>query len=66
MLTRSWKKPPDSGVVLPVKMNFPNKCSDTILCDDCENQVDEKKKFRAYLNLIKRQAPNQVGHMFAY
>ena len=32
----------------------------------CNNQNDENKEFEVNLNLIKRQAPNDIGHMLPY
>ena len=42
------------------------KCIDKILCDECTNHVNENSEFEAKINLSKRQAPNQVGHMIPY
>ena len=43
MLPRSWKKSFDNGIVIPIKMKRCNECKGEILCDDCKNQVNEKK-----------------------
>ena len=43
-----------------------NECKGEILCDDCNNQVNENKKFEANLSLLKRVIPNEVGHMLPY
>ena len=37
-----------------------------ILCDECNNQFEENKEFEANSNLVKREAPNQFGHMLPY
>ena len=66
MLPRSWKKSFNNGVVIPVKMRRCNECKNKILCTTCNNQVNENKEFEAILNLIKREAPNQFGHMLPY
>ena len=47
-------------------MRHCNECNDKILCEKCNNQVSESKEFEAILNLLKRQAPNQFGHMLSY
>ena len=52
--------------IIPTKMRICNECNDKIMCSKCKIQVNENKEFEVYLNLIKRQAPNQFGHMFPY
>ena len=42
------------------------ECKDGILCTTCNNQVNENKEFEANLNLLKRDVPNQFGHMLPY
>ena len=66
MLPRSWKKSFIDGVVIPVKMRQCNKCNGEIICITCNNQVNENKEFEAKLNLLKRDVPNEIGHMFPY
>ena len=44
-------------------MRFCIECCKQNYCDRCNNQVNENKEFEANLNLIKRQAPNEFGHM---
>ena len=63
ILTRSWRKSFNSGVVLPAKMRFCNECSKEKCCDRCNIQINENKVIEANLNLLRRQAPNQFGHM---
>ena len=63
MLPRSWKKSCNSEVVIPIKTRFCNKCTYKLICYECNNRVNENKKFEANLNLLKRKAPNQFGHM---
>ena len=63
MLPRSWKKSLDSGIVIPTKMRFCNDCNDNKMCNKCDNQINENKKFEANLNLLKRKAPNDFGYM---
>ena len=63
ILPRSWKKSFDSGIVLPRKLRFCNECNDKTLCNKCNYQINENKEFKANLNELKRQAPNDFGHM---
>ena len=59
----SWKKSFCQGVVIPHKMRNCNKCTKDILCDDCHNLVNQKEDFSANLNELKREKPNDLGHM---
>ena len=59
----SWKKSFSQGVVIPHKRRNCNKCTKDILCDDCDNLVNQRKEFSANLNEIKREKPNDLGHM---
>ena len=59
----SWKKSFAQGVVIPHKMRNCNKCTEDILCDDCDKLVNQKKEFSANLNELKREKPNDFGHM---
>ena len=59
----SWKKSFSQGVVIPHKMRNCNKCSKDVLCDVCDKLVNQKKEFSANLNELKREAPNEFGHM---
>ena len=43
-----------------------NECENKILCTTCNNQVNENKEFEVHLNLLKRKAPEQFGHMLRY
>ena len=45
-------------------MRFCNECNHKITCNRCNNQVNEDKEFEANLTFLKREAPNQFGHMF--
>ena len=63
MLPRSWKKPFNNGIIIPTENRHCNECKSEILCTTCNNQVDENKEFEAKLNLIRRQAPNEVGQL---
>ena len=66
MLTRSWKKSFDSGIIIPTKMRFCNECNDNKMCVKCNNHINENKEFEANLNLLKRNAPNEFDHMLPY
>ena len=63
MLPRSWKKSFNNGIVIPAKMKRCDECKDKLLCMTCNNQVNKSKEFGAKLDLLKRKAPNQFGHM---
>ena len=62
-VTLSWKKPFSQGVVIPHEMRNCNKCTKDVLCDECDKLVNERKEFSATLNELKRQPPNDFGHM---
>ena len=66
VLSRSWKKFFSNGIVIPTKMRRCNECNDEILCDECNNQVNENIELGANLNDLKRKPPNQFGHMLPY
>ena len=59
----SWKKSFSQGVVIPHKMRNCDRCTNEILCDDCDKLVNQKKKFSANLNELKREKPNDLGYM---
>ena len=59
----SWKKSFSRGVVIPHKMRNCGDCEKDILCDNCDRIVNQKKKFSANLNELKREPPNKLGHM---
>ena len=44
-------------------MRFFNECNDKKVWNKCNNQINENKEFEANLNEIKRQPPNEFGHM---
>ena len=58
-----WKKSFIQGVVIPHKMRNCNKCTKDISCDDCDKNVNQKKELSANLNEMKREKPNDLGHM---
>ena len=41
----SWKKSLSMCVVIPHKMRNFNKCAKDLLCDGCDNIVNQKKRF---------------------
>ena len=51
------------GVVIPHKTKSCIDCKKDILCENCDKLVNRKKKFSANLNEMKRQPPNEFGHM---
>ena len=59
----SWKKSISQGVVIPHKMRNCNKCTKDSLCDDCDKLINQNKEFSANLNKLKREKPNNFGHM---
>ena len=59
----SWKKSFSVGVVMPHKLKFCKNCVKDILCDDCDKLVNQRKEFSANLNELKREPPNEFGHM---
>ena len=59
----SWKKSFSQGDVIPYKMRNCIKCSKDQLCDSCDILVNQRKEFSANLNELKREKPNDRGHM---
>ena len=59
----SWKKKFSHGVIIPHKMRKCTDCKKDVLCDNCDTLVNEKSEFSANLNEIKREKPNNLGHM---
>ena len=59
----SWIKGFSHGVILPHKMRNCIKCTKDILCDDCDKLVNQKKELSDNVNELKREPPNDVGHM---
>ena len=59
----SWKKSFSQGVVIPQIMRNCTGCQKDILCDDCDKLVNQNKEFPANLNELKREKPNDLGHM---
>ena len=44
-------------------MRFCTNCKIDSLCDDCDKLVNQNKEFAANLNELKREEPNDFGHM---
>ena len=65
-LPKIWKKSFKSGVVIIAKMMLCNQCDKKIVRNSCSDQNNKNRKFGANLNLLKRQACNQFGHMLPY
>ena len=56
----SWKKSFSQGVVISQKMRNCGECKKDILCESCEQLVNQKKEFSANLNELNRQPPNEI------
>ena len=59
----SWKKSFSQGVIIPHKMRNCCDCKRDILCENCDELVNQKKKISANLNELKREKPNDLGYM---
>ena len=59
----SWKKSSSQVVVLPHEIKNCGEYIKDILCYRCDKLVNQKKKLSANLNELKREAPNELGHM---
>ena len=59
----SWKKSFSQGVIIPHKMRNCSDCKKDTLCDSCDILVNQRKDFSANLNELKREKPNDFGHM---
>ena len=59
----SWKKSFSQGVVIPHKMKNCNKSTKEVLCVAFDKLVNQNKEFSANLNELKREKPNDLGHM---
>ena len=66
MLPKSWKKSLNNGFIIPTKMRFCNECNDKRMCNRCNNQNIENKEIAANIDLIKRQAPNELSHLLPF
>ena len=59
----SWKKSFSQEVVILHIMRNRTECKKDILCDQCDKLLNQRKELSANLNKLKRQAPNEFGHM---
>ena len=59
----SWKKSFSQGVVIPHKMRNCYQCKKDILCGRCDKLVNQNKDFSANVIELKREPPNEFGHM---
>ena len=59
----SWKKRFFHGVIKPHKIRNCTDCKKDSLRDRCDNLVNQKKEFASNLNELKREKPNDFGHM---
>ena len=59
----SWKKSFGQGIVITHKTKNCGDCKKDILSDDCDNLVNQRKKFSANLNELKREPPEDNGPM---
>ena len=59
----SLKKSFSHGVVVPHKKRNCNEYTKDLLCDGCDKLVNQRKEFSANLNELKREPPNEFGHM---
>ena len=59
----SWKKSFSQCVVIPHKMKIYSGCKKDILCDNFDKLVNQSKEFSANLSELKREPPNEFGHM---
>ena len=59
----SSKKSFSQGVIIPHKMRNCSECKKDVLCESCDNLVNQKKDFWANLNEMKRERPNNFGKM---
>ena len=59
----SWRKSFRMGVVIPQKMRKGNKSTINLSCGGCDKLLNQSKDFSASLKELKRQPPNEFGHL---
>ena len=59
----NWKKSISQGDVIPHKMRNCTAVKKDSLIDICDKPVNQRKEFSVNLNQLKREPPNQLGHM---
>ena len=62
-LPLSWKKSFSQSVVIPHKMKNCDEYKKDILCEICDNLVNQSKEFSANLKEMKREPPKEFCHM---
>ena len=62
----SWKKSFNTGVVIPNKARFFSICQGNMICNTCNNQINQAKDYKLNINELKRLPPNRLGHMLLY
>ena len=50
-------------VVIPHRTRSFNKCTKDISCVNCDKLVNQRKEYSANLNELKKQPPNEFGHI---
>ena len=59
----------DHRLIFPSDCNYDliiqncNQCKKDSLCNNCDKLVNQNKEFSANLNELKREPPNNNGHM---
>ena len=66
MLAKTWRNSYDSGIFIPLKMRFCNECTDILICNRCNNQINKNKELEAKIYFLKRQAPIQFVVMLPF
>ena len=59
----SWKKGFCHGLIIRHKMRNCKNCTKDISCDVCDKLVYQKKEFSANLKELKREPPDNFGHL---
>ena len=59
----SWKKSFTQGVIIPHKMRSCRDCEKDTLCDNCDKLANQRRKFSANINELRRERANNFGHM---
>ena len=58
LLAKTWKKSFDSGIFIPMKMRFCNECTDILICNRCNNQINKYKELESKIYfLLKDKLP---------
>ena len=59
----NWEKSFSQGVAIPHRMRNCTECGKDILFENCDKLVNQRKEFSAEPNKLKREPPNEFGHM---